>query len=618
MSRSLNDVDDVRSSELDRANATFGEMIRRGRSYSGRERNCCFLNTTTASADRLTTGPVARFANISATSGIDLPDDGRALVTVDWDHDGDLDVWISNRNAPRLRFFRNDVPSENHHLALRLQGDGGSTNRDAIGARVEVVLAGGSSSNSTPPALIKTLRAGDSFLSQSTKWMHFGLGSAETIELVRVRWPGGKTETFTGLEVDRRYRLVQGSGVVVPAASKPREIAISPVPVTLPDPDSTARIPLATLLPMADLSYQTFSGEMRKFPTGQGKSILLNLWASWCAPCVGELEELAERKDELRDAGIEVLALAVDQLDGSVDTSAARKLAKRLGLPFTTGQAPIKLVSYLQMAHDGLITSSQPLPVPVSFLIDGNGRIAVIYKGRLNIDDLAADTQHSQGTLRERFARSAAVPGRTLPVPTVARRRNQFEARYRFTTYLQQRGYAQAAAAENQELIKMFPENAGPHNNLGISYISQKKLALAEASFREALRVQPDHARAHTNLATLLTEQGKTGEAADHLEQAIKSNPREEKNYKMLSHLLIELRRWPEAQACLEKALVENPHSANFHAHLGYALAQQGQFPRAVTHLEHALKIQPDHRDAQRNLTVVRRLIAQGNGAPPK
>lgn len=618
MSRSLNDVDDVRSSELDRANATFGEMIRRGRSYSGRERNCCFLNTTTASADRLTTGPVARFANISATSGIDLPDDGRALVTVDWDHDGDLDVWISNRNAPRLRFFRNDVPSENHHLALRLQGDGGSTNRDAIGARVEVVLAGGSSSTSTPPALIKTLRAGDSFLSQSTKWMHFGLGSAETIELVRVRWPGGKTETFTDLEVDRRYRLVQGSGVVVPAASKPREIAISPVPVTLPDPDSTARIPLATLLPMADLSYQTFSGEMRKFPTGQGKSILLNLWASWCAPCVGELEELAERKDELRDAGIEVLALAVDQLDGSVDTSAARKLAKRLGLPFTTGQAPIKLVSYLQMAHDGLITSSQPLPVPVSFLIDGNGRISVIYKGRLNIDDLAADTQHSQGTLRERFARSAAVPGRTLPVPTVARRRNQFEARYRFTTYLQQRGYAQAAAAENQELIKMFPENAGPHNNLGISYISQKKLALAEASFREALRVQPDHARAHTNLATLLTEQGKTGEAAGHLEQAIKSNPREEKNYKMLSHLLIELRRWPEAQACLEKALVENPHSANFHAHLGYALAQQGQFPRAVTHLEHALKIQPDHRDAQRNLTVVRRLIAQGNGAPPK
>ncbi len=617
MSRSLNDVNEVRSSELDRANATFGEMIRRGRSYSGRERNCCFLNTTTASTVA-GAAPVARFANISATSGIDLPDDGRALITVDWDHDGDLDVWISNRNAPRLRFFRNDVPSENHHLALRLQGAGGTTNRDAIGARVEVVLAGGSSSNSTRPALSKTLRAGDSFLSQSTKWMHFGLGRAEKIELVRVRWPGGEIETFTGLEIDRRHRLVQGSGVAVPAATKPRETAISPVPVTLPDPDSRARIPLATLLPMADLSYQMFSGEARKFPTGKGKSILLNLWASWCTPCVGELEELSERNDELRDAGIEVLALAVDQLDDSVDASVARKLAKRLKLPFTTGQAPRKLIAYLQKIHNDLITSSQPLPVPVSFLIDGNSRISVIYKGRLNVDDLAADTQHSKGTLRERFARSAVVPGRILPVPTVARRRNQFEARYRFATYLQQRGYAQSAAAENQELIKMFPENAGPYNNLGISYISQKKHALAEASFREALRVQPDHARSHTNLATLLIEKGKTGEAAGHLEQAIKSNPREEKNHKILSGLLIAQKRWADAQACLEKAVAENPHSANFNALLGMTLAQQGQLARAVTYLEYALEVQPDHKDARRNLTVVRGMIAQGNGAPPK
>jgi len=617
VSRSLNDVNEVRSSELDRANATFGEMIRRGRSYSGRERNCCFLNTTTASTVA-GAAPVARFANISATSGIDLPDDGRALITVDWDHDGDLDVWISNRNAPRLRFFRNDVPSENHHLALRLQGAGGTTNRDAIGARVEVVLAGGSSRNSTRPALTKTLRAGDSFLSQSTKWMHFGLGRAEKIELVRVRWPGGEIETFTGLEIDRRHRLVQGSGVAVPAATKRRETAILPVPVTLPDPDSTARIPLATLLPMADLSYQTFSGGVRKFPTGKGKSILLNLWASWCTPCVGELEELSERNDELRDAGIEVLALAVDQLDDSVDVSVARKLAKRLKLPFTTGQAPRKLIAYLQKIHNDLITSSQPLPVPVSFLIDGNSRISVIYKGRLNVDDLVADTQHSKGTLRERFARSAAVPGRILPVPTVARRRNQFEARYRFATYLQQRGYAQSAAAENQELIKMFPENAGPYNNLGISYISQKKHALAEASFREALRVQPDHARSHTNLATLLIEKGKTGEAAGHLEQAIKSNPREEKNHTILSGLLIAQKRWADAQACLEKAVAENPHSANFNALLGMTLAQQGQLARAVTYLEYALEVQPDHKDARRNLTVVRGMIAQGNGAPPK
>ncbi len=85
-----------------------------------------------------------RFANISAVSGLDFPDDGRAVALVDWDHDGDLDMWLSNRNAPRLRLMRNDTPTGNHYLALRLVGNGTTTNRDAIGARVEVVLGGGS------------------------------------------------------------------------------------------------------------------------------------------------------------------------------------------------------------------------------------------------------------------------------------------------------------------------------------------------------------------------------------------------------------------------------------------------------------------------------------------
>jgi tetratricopeptide (TPR) repeat protein len=616
VSQSLNVAGEAKSGEFDRANATFGDLMRRGRSYSGRERNCLFLNTAAGSAEGGTTEPVARFANISASSGIDLPDDGRALVTVDWDHDGDLDVWISNRTAPRLRFFRNDVPSDNHHLTLRLQGTGETTNRDAIGARVEIVLADGPSPVPTPtrPPLIKTLRAGDSFLSQSSKWVHFGLGSAETIESVSVRWPGGETETFTGLEVDHRYRLVQGSGEAEQVGTEQREVAISAVPVSLPAADSSARIPLTALLPMVNLSYQTFAGESQALPVGQGKAVLLNLWASWCVPCVAELKEMAERQRELSDAGIEIIALAVDGLeDDSPTAPAARKLAKRLNLPFTNGRATRELISYLQSVHDYQITSSQPLPVPVSFLIDADGRIAVIYKGPLNIDDLAADRKHSQGTLIERFARSAPIAGRTLPVATVSRRRNQFEARYRFATYLQQGGFSETAEAENRALIELFPENAAPHNNLGISYIRQQKFALAEASFREALRVQSDYGRAHANLGTLLAQLGKMAEAVGHFEQAIENDPRDKKSHAILGQLLLDLKRWPAAQIYLEKALVLSPQSANIHAHMGIALAQQGQLPQAVFYLEQALKIQPRHVDAQRNLTAIRRLIAEGN-----
>ena len=174
-------------------------MLRAGRSWSGRERNCIFLNT----------GGDRRFADISATSGLGFKDDGRGLAMTDWDADGDLDVWISNRNAPQLRFLRNQSAGGGW-LQLRLVGDGTGTNRDAIGARVEVRAAGLTGSGT------KTLHGGDGFISQSSKWLHFGLGTADRVESVVVHWPGGEREEFGAPGIDARYRLVQGSGSAKP------------------------------------------------------------------------------------------------------------------------------------------------------------------------------------------------------------------------------------------------------------------------------------------------------------------------------------------------------------------------------------------------------------------
>ena len=68
------------------------ELLRRGRSFSGHERHCLYLNTGQT-----------QFANISAASGFDFPDDGRCLSLVDWDQDGDLDSIILDGGM--LRFL---------------------------------------------------------------------------------------------------------------------------------------------------------------------------------------------------------------------------------------------------------------------------------------------------------------------------------------------------------------------------------------------------------------------------------------------------------------------------------------------------------------------------------
>jgi len=190
--------------------AAIMQLVRDGKSWSGREKNCCYLNTA-SSLDGAT-----RFANISHVSGLDFADDSRAIAVVDWDHDGDLDLWFRNRTAPRLRFMANQLDARRRsYVALRLEGT--SSNRDGVGAVVEVVPRRSRApldADAPRRRLVKSVRAGDLFLSQSSKWLQFGLDGADEIATVTVLWSGRDSgrETFTGVAPGGRYVLKQGSG----------------------------------------------------------------------------------------------------------------------------------------------------------------------------------------------------------------------------------------------------------------------------------------------------------------------------------------------------------------------------------------------------------------------
>ena len=199
------DVTTTRYQPFLKSQARLYDLVRAGKSFSGNERNCCYLNVDGQ-----------RFANVSSVTGFDLADDTRALATVDWDRDGDLDIWSTNRTAPRLRFLRNDVASDNRVFQLRLQGT--RSNRDAIGARVELHVE-----HPTPAILVRQLNAGEGFLSQSSKLLHFGLGRKSQIERIVVHWPSGTSETLEGPELNdpptNAYELIEGQG---PASQAPR------------------------------------------------------------------------------------------------------------------------------------------------------------------------------------------------------------------------------------------------------------------------------------------------------------------------------------------------------------------------------------------------------------
>ena len=348
-------------------------LIRQGRSFSGHERHCCFLNTGSLP-----------FADVSATVGLDLPDDGRAVVTVDWDHDGDLDLWITNRTAPRVRFFRNDFPKR-HFLSVRLEGR--TCNRDAVGARLELYLA-----DAHRPKRIKTLRAGDGFLGQSSKSVIFGLGAHAKIERLVVRWPGDDAEEFHDLAVDRHYTIVQHSGRANVWTPPRTSSSLVPSRTEVPTSSEQARIVLAGRIPLPDVTYKNHSGDLIPLiDQSSDGPWLVHLWASWCQPCLVELQEFSRNESQLRDRHVNVLALSVERLDESSVSGDPGSILRGMDFPFASGTATPSLVGALDTVQRTVLDRKRPLPVPCNFLIDRHGQLAVIYKGPVGVAQLLAD-----------------------------------------------------------------------------------------------------------------------------------------------------------------------------------------------------------------------------------
>ena len=126
-------------------------------------------------------------------SALDERQVSRGAAFGDYDDDGDIDILVANV-SDRPQLLRNDTVGAGHWLRLRLEGT--RSNRSAIGARV--TLKAGSHHATTEVA------TGGSYLSQSDLRLHFGLGSATTVDSVSVSWPGGLVQVLTHVAVDQQ------------------------------------------------------------------------------------------------------------------------------------------------------------------------------------------------------------------------------------------------------------------------------------------------------------------------------------------------------------------------------------------------------------------------------
>jgi len=507
----------------------ISKLVREGRSWSGNERNCCFLNI----------GGV-RMADVSAVSGLDFADDGRGVALTDWDQDGDLDILTTNRGAPRLRFLQNNLGNRNNYVALRLVGT--TCNRDAIGARATVEVRNEKESIPHSPFRIPhSIRAGDGFVSQSSKWLHFGLGKAETIQRVAVRWPDGQREEFDGLEVNRRYRIVQGTGQVEPVPTRTSEVELAAGALVLPSASDKAGIVLRSRVPMPDLAYLNLEGNPITVDDRTSPR-LINLWATWCQPCLKELRDFAERQDEIKDAKLDVLALSVDDLSGAPtdgDPSPIDSVLTRLGFPFDSGFATAELVDKLEALQRTMLDVKQPLPLPTSLLVDRHGRLAAIYKGPVEIDRLLADVAKLDDTNNLHLhaspfiGRRRSVPYPLDPIQIAAtffgadQRESAIDYLKKCSRFIQQElvGHEQMKSAGVHYFLATLLEEKGDREG-------------SEQAYQMTLEAQPDHRKAHRNLGHLYLVQGDPKRAVRHLRRGLANDSRSGKDHFVLAQAL--------------------------------------------------------------------------------
>ena len=150
-----------------------------------------------------------RFKDVSSEMGPGISEhySSRGAAFGDYNNDGDMDVVILNLNdLPSL--LRNVGGNQQNWIKLKLVGT--KCNRTAIGTRVRVITG--------KHVQMDEVHSGTSVMSQSDLRLHFGLGKAETVDLIEVKWPTTqKVEKFTQVKANQILTIREGEGIVAEA-----------------------------------------------------------------------------------------------------------------------------------------------------------------------------------------------------------------------------------------------------------------------------------------------------------------------------------------------------------------------------------------------------------------
>ena len=573
------------------------------------------------------------FAEISSLSGLNFSEDARAMVATDWDHDGDIDVLVMNRTGPQLRVFIN-VLNRRNSVSFKLTGE--DSNRDAIGARVEVRI------NNVAAPIVKTVQAGSGFLSQSSKRLTFGVGAAQNIESVSVYWPSGKVHRMKQLAVGAMYELAEGNEEPIEKLNDRYRLKIrgSELTGSFRQPLADERTLFTPRFPLPSPEVQVAAGKWNRLRTSDDKPAVLLFWGS-NAQSEQALKKLERFVGDLENANVDVVTVFTDSSDLRPDEQWKYLQDFSEEIPeiknwtsLSAGGVETMKIVFAHWFGKGELPES-----PFGLLIDGQRRVVGIYpvdsfeKSQLLADlklcdptnrlaedessetgfwvnsSLPIDTRRLSARLKKAGFKDAAIellPSASAEISNdLKNEAKDFAAMGRYDLAQQ---YYKAALDEDpdnvatllgrsnlaiqQALAASLIDLESPVDDNQAVAVSDSGVSLpeAEAGFERVLELAPREWRAAIGIAKIKLLQDQPKEALNTLAEYQESNPGVEV-LAMTGRVLFQTGEYEEAIRVLAEAYDERPSLPYLAGDLGYLylINDEPKFARKLLRKAHQL-----------------------------
>jgi Flp pilus assembly protein TadD len=472
-------------------------------------------------------------------------------------------------------------------IGFRLRGH--QSNRDAIGAAITVETPG--------LRQTKYLQAGSGFLAQHSKEVFFGIGDAGKVTRVVVRWPSGLEQTFQDLPAGHRFAIEEGSASLSAALfqTPPSQYLVASPPGEGESLPSSVRTWLVEPLKAPAFSLPDLDGTPRDLRSWRGRPTLIAVWSTAAPVSLDGLRTLA--KNSLLTAGRDVACLALN-VDDPASLDAARAFARRQSFSFPVLFATPEIAGVYNLIYRYLFDRRRDLPVPLTLLLDADGRIVRVYQGAIDPDIVLQDARAIPANAAERMR--SALPFTGILVQDRLTRND-----FTYGVAMFRHGYLNQAEESFLQVLADKPDDADALYNLGTLSLRGRDLAKASGYLERTVQLRPNYPEAWNNLGMIAAEQGQPDEAIRDFRQSLAYRPEYAIALLNLGNVYRRQRLSDKAHDCLARALELLPDDPEINFSLGMLYAQQDQLEPAVRYLQKALALRPEYPEALNNLGII-------------